>query len=68
MTGDTAVATMPYRNSQGGSSQPLTVSVFATQVPVNPAKRVVSVTLPEIGYYVASSVTAMHVFALALGS
>jgi lysophospholipase L1-like esterase len=68
VTGDTAIATMPYRNSQGGSSQQLTVSVSATQVPVNPAKRVVSVTLPEIGYYVAPSVTAMHIFALALGS
>jgi hypothetical protein len=59
---------MPYRNSQGGSSQQLTVYVSATQVPVNPSKRVVSVTLPEIGYYVAPSVTAMHIFALALGS
>jgi lysophospholipase L1-like esterase len=68
VTGDTAIATMPYRNSQGGSSQQLTVYVSATQVPVNPAKRVVSVTLPEIGYYVAPSVTAMHVFALSLGS
>jgi lysophospholipase L1-like esterase len=68
VTGDTAVATMPYRNSQGGSSQQLTVYVSATQVPVNPSKRVVSVTLPEIGYYVAPSVTAMHIFALALGS
>jgi lysophospholipase L1-like esterase len=68
VTGDAAVATMPYRNSQGGSSQQLTVYVSATQVPVNPSKRVVSVTLPEIGNYVASSVTAMHIFAVALGS
>jgi hypothetical protein len=67
-TGDTPVAVMPYRNSTGGSSQQLTVSVFATQVPVNPAKRVVSVTLPDIGYDVGPFVTAMHVFALALGS
>ncbi|MGH3422111.1 MAG: hypothetical protein ACRDOD_21260 [Streptosporangiaceae bacterium] len=42
--------------------------VAATQVPVNPAKQVVSVTLPDIGYSVAPPVTAMHVFALALGS
>jgi lysophospholipase L1-like esterase len=68
VTGDTAVATMAYRNSQGGSSQALTVYVNATQVPVNPDKQVVSVTLPEIANYVAPSVTAMHVFALALGS
>jgi GDSL-like Lipase/Acylhydrolase family/IPT/TIG domain len=68
VTGDVAVATMPYRNSQAGASQQLTVYVSAAQVPVNPAKRVVSVTLPEIGYSVAPSVTAMHVFSLALGS
>ncbi len=68
VTGDTSVATLPYRNSQGGSSQQLTVYVSATQVPVNPDKRVVSVTLPDIGNYVGPSVTAMHVFALALGS
>jgi hypothetical protein len=66
VSGDTAVATMPYRNSQGGSSQQLTVYVNATQVPVNPDKRVVSVTLPEIGY--TSAGTALHIFALAVGS
>jgi hypothetical protein len=41
--------------------------VFATQVPVDPAKTVVSVTLPEVGYAVAPSVTGMHIFVLALG-
>jgi lysophospholipase L1-like esterase len=67
VTGDTAVATMPYRNSGSGTSQQLTVYVFATQVPVDPAKTVVSVTLPDVGYSVAPSVTGMHIFALALG-
>jgi lysophospholipase L1-like esterase len=66
-TGDTAVAVMPYRNATAGSSQSLTVSVFAAQVPVNPAKQVVSVTLPEIGNAVGSQ-TALHIFALALGT
>jgi hypothetical protein len=68
VTGDTAVAVMPYRNSTGGSSQQLTVSVFATQVPVNTAKQVVSVTLPKVGADGVPSGTAMHVFALALAS
>ena len=68
MTGDTAVASMPYRNAQSGGSQQLTVDVFATQVPVDANKRVVAVTLPDVGYSVAPSVTAMHVFALSLGS
>ena len=68
VTGDTAVATMPYRNSGGGTSQQLTVYVFATTVPVDPSKTVVSVTLPDISDYVAPSVTAMHVFGLALST
>lgn len=67
VTGDTAVATLPYRNYDGGTSNQLTVYVFATQVPVDAAKRVVSVTLPDVGYSVAPSVTGMHIFALALG-
>jgi len=65
--GDTTVATMPYRNSSSGTSQQLTVSVFATEVAVDPSKTVVSVTLPDVGYSVAPSVTGMHIFALALG-
>jgi lysophospholipase L1-like esterase len=68
VSGDTAIATLPYRNYQGGTSNQLTVYVFATQIPVNAAKTVVSVTVPDVGYAVAPSVTAMHIFALALGS
>lgn len=67
VTGDTAAATMPYRNSGGGTSQQLTVYVFATQIPVDPSKTVVSVTLPEVGDAVAPAVPGMHIFALALG-
>ncbi|HWG11955.1 MAG TPA: GDSL-type esterase/lipase family protein, partial [Streptosporangiaceae bacterium] len=68
VTGDRAVATLPYRNSHSGTSNQLTVYVFATQIPVDPGRTVVSVTLPEVGHRVAPSVTAMHIFALALGS
>jgi hypothetical protein len=68
VSGDSVVATLPYRNSQSGPSNQLTVYVFATQIPVDPARTVVAVTLPEVGHAVAPSVTAMHVFALALGS
>lgn len=63
VAGDTMVAAMPYRNSASGTSQRLTVQVCATQVPVDPAKTVVSVTLPDVGYAVGSDVTAMHIFA-----
>jgi hypothetical protein len=65
--GDTAVATMPYRNSSSGSSQTLTMYVYATTVPVDPAKTVASVVFPDISSTTAN-VTAMHIFALSLGS
>jgi predicted alpha-1,2-mannosidase len=64
---DTAVATMPYRNSVGGSSQSLTVYVFATTVPVDSTKTVQSATLPDVSNSVGSGVTAMHIFTLSLG-
>jgi hypothetical protein len=66
--GNTAVATMPYRNSSSGSSQTLNMYVYATTVPINPAKTVASVVLPDVSDNVGTGVTAMHIFALALGS
>jgi hypothetical protein len=68
VSGDTTVAALPYRNSQSGTSDQLTVRVFAATVPVDPARTVTSVTLPDIGYTVAPSVPALHIFSLALGS
>jgi predicted alpha-1,2-mannosidase len=66
--GDTAVATMSYRNSDSGTSQPITMYVVATTVPVDSSKTVASVTFPDVSTRVASGVTAMHVFAVSLGS
>jgi len=66
--GDTAVATMPYRNSTSGSSQTLNMYVYATTVPVEPAKTVASIVLPDVSNNVGVGVTAMHIFAVALGS
>ena len=66
--GDTAAATMTYRNSASGSSQALSMYVYATTVPVNPAKTVAFVVLPDVSNNVSGGGTAMHVFALALGS
>ncbi len=66
--GDTAVATMSYRNSDGGTSQAITMYVYATTVPVDPSKTVASVTFPDVSSQVGSSTTAMHIFALSLGS
>ena len=64
---DSAVATMSYRNSIGGSSQTITMYVFATTVPVDPSKTVASVALPDVSNSVGSGITAMHIFALSLG-
>jgi hypothetical protein len=66
--GDTAVATMSYRNSISGASQSITMYVYATTVPVDPSKTVASITFPDVADQVGPSVTAMHVFALSLGS
>jgi len=65
--GDTAVATMPYRNSSSGLSQTLNIYVYATTVPIDPAKTVASVVLPDVSNNVGAGSTAMHIFALALG-
>ena len=65
---DTAVATMPYRNDKSGTSQTITMYVYATTVPVDPSKTVASITFPDIGATVGGGVTAMHIFAVSLGS
>jgi hypothetical protein len=64
---DTAVATMSYRNSDSGTSQPLAMYVYATAVPVDSSKTVASITFPDVSNSVGSGVTAMHVFAVSLG-
>jgi predicted alpha-1,2-mannosidase len=63
--GDTAVATMPYRNSSSGTSQAITMYVFATTVSVDSSKTVASVTFPDVANNVSN--TAMHIFAVSLG-
>ncbi len=65
---DTAVATMPYRNNKSGTSQTITMYVYATTVPVDSSKTVASITFPDISGTVGSGTTAMHIFAVSLGS
>ena len=65
---ETAAATMPYRNSISGSSQSLTMYVYATTVPVDPSKTVESITLPNISNTVSGGATAMHIWAVSLGT
>lgn len=66
--GDTAVATMPYRNSISGTSQSITMYVFAATVPLDTTKTVASITFPDVSNSVGSGITAMHVFSVAVGS
>jgi hypothetical protein len=65
--GNITVTTTPYRNSTGGTSQPITMYVFAAEVPLNSAKTVASVTFPSVSNRVGGSITAMHVLALTTG-
>jgi predicted alpha-1,2-mannosidase len=62
--GDTAVATMPYRNADGGGSQTITMYVYATTIPVDAGKTVASITFPDIASSVGPNTTAMHIFAV----
>jgi predicted alpha-1,2-mannosidase len=68
-SGDTAVATMSYRNSISGASQSITMYVFATTVPVDPSKTVASIEFPNVSNTIGTgNTTAMHIFAVSLGS
>jgi len=66
-TGETAVATMSYRNAGGGSSPAITMYVYATTVPIDSSKTVASVTFPDISNTIASEASAMHIFAVSTG-
>ena len=65
---ETTAATLPYRNSISGSSQQLTVYVYATTVPVDPSKTVKSITFPNVSNTVDGGATAMHIWAVSLGT
>jgi predicted alpha-1,2-mannosidase len=65
---ETTAATMPYRNSTSGSSQQLTVYVYATTVPVDPSKTVQSITFPDVSNTTSGGATAMHIWAVSLGT
>jgi hypothetical protein len=64
---DVGVAGTPYRNTYAGS-QSVHAWVYAATVPVNPDKTVASITLPYVGSSVGSRITAMHIFAISLGT
>jgi hypothetical protein len=41
--------------------------VYATTIPINPAKTVASITFPDISSTAGSSTSAMHIFAMTTG-
>ena len=57
--GDGTAASMPYRNSAGGSSQQIGTKVFTTNIPLQPGNTVASVTLPS-----RANQGLLHIFAL----
>jgi hypothetical protein len=63
---DQILAVTPYRNSPSGVSNHL-ATVYYTAVPLEAGKTVSTVTLPLIAGAVGSSITAMHIFAMAIG-
>jgi hypothetical protein len=65
---EAAAATMSYRNSIGGSSQMLTVYVYATTAPVDSSKTVASITFPNVSNTTDGGATAMHIWAVSLGT
>ncbi|MBR7836797.1 GH92 family glycosyl hydrolase [Actinospica durhamensis] len=66
-TGETAVATMTYRNSDTDGSQDITMYVYATTIALDSSKTVASITLPDVSNSVGSNSSAMHIFAITTG-
>jgi predicted alpha-1,2-mannosidase len=64
--GNITAITTPYRNHQG-STQQITMYVFAEEIPIDSSKTVASVTLPSIADHVSSN-TSTHIFTLTTGS
>lgn len=62
-----AVAAMPYLNSPGGKYQQ-TVYIDYQSVPIDPTKKVAAVVLPTISTGSAGHSTAMHIFAMGIGT
>jgi hypothetical protein len=65
---DTVVATMPYRHRTNGTTEDLLMYVYSASVPVDPSRTVASITLPDVSTTVSGGTTAMHIYALSLGT
>ncbi len=65
--GFTTVATLPYRNTASGKRDAPNY-VYAATVPVDPAKTVAAVTLPNRSDTLNTTVNAAHIFAVTTGT
>jgi len=64
VAGDQVADTASYWNGQAAHP----VSIYFSSVPLAAGKTVASVTLPTVSATVGSNITAMHIFAMAVGS
>ena len=64
---DSVAVVTPYRNRASGTSGSTLTYAYVNTVPVDPSKTVAAVTFADPGNKASVDVTAMHVFAVALG-
>ena len=67
VAGDQIATTTSSWNSSSSSQVQHPVSIYFASVPLDQSKTVASVTLPVVGSGVGNGVTALHVFAMAIG-
>ncbi len=68
VAGDQIATTTSSWNSSGSSQVQHPVSIYFASVPLDQSKTVGSVTLPVVSSGVGNGVTALHIFAMAIGS
>jgi beta-glucosidase len=68
VAGDQLATTTSSWNFSSSTQTPHAVSVYFASVALDPGKTVASVTLPTVSSGVGDNVTAMHIFAIAIGS
>jgi beta-glucosidase len=59
--------TFPYHDSQTGKASNV-VSIYYEAIPLKASKQVQYVTLPDVSQGVSTNQTAMHIFAISIGS
>jgi beta-glucosidase len=68
VAGDEVATTTTTWNFTSSTQTDHPVSIYFASVPLQAGKTVASVTLPTVSAGVGSGITALHVFAMAIGS